>query len=216
MGQYYRGTILNKNYKKVKQPVAFSVDAWSFDNGAKLMEHSWVGNHYVEVFVNLLAGKFYDSRFVWAGDYAEEKFNGSTLYHLASDKDIIEESLKQIDNLVEVPQRWGNGTCYELKDVYIEGKPYKYIINFSKRQYVEIPEDTDSNNYEDWRVHPLPLLCCESNGLGSGDYFSPNNKDLVGKWAYDRIGIGNEIPEGFKPLKFDQVDEKCEKIIFKE
>ena len=210
MGQYYKGIILDKNYKKVDNPVLFGVTTWTFDGGAKLMEHSWVGNTYVNIYMRLLAGQYYDSRVVWGGDYAEERFSGNrTAYQL-----INEENEKEFLKQVEGCKAWG--TCYGGNPSYrIEGEfpNYKYLINFTKRKYVEIPA-YDPNDDDTWYVHPLPLLCADGNGGGGGDYFSPCNKDLVGKWAYDRIGVGNEIPEGFTLLKYDKVDDN-EKVIFK-
>jgi hypothetical protein len=56
--------------------------------------------------------------------------------------------------------------------------------------FVRIPELS-----ENWDIHPLPLLCADGNQRGGGDYYGAN-EDLVGSWAYDRIGIDNEIPKG--------------------
>ncbi len=206
MGQYYKGVILDKNYKKVDSPVLFAVTSWQFCGGAKLTEHSYVGNTYVNIYARLLAEKFYDSRVVWAGAYADETLKGKTMYSAVTD-DICKLSLNEIDGLTKSTRRAGD--YYEVEGGFPK---YKYIINFTKRQYVEIPDESD----KDWVLHPLPLLCCDGNGRGGGDYFSSVNKDLVGKWAYDRIGIGNEIPEGFKPLKYQKIHNEDEKIIFKE
>ena len=37
-----------------------------------------------------------------------------------------------------------------------------------KKEFVN--KDTMPNN-DDWLVHPLPLLTCEGNGRGGGDYW---------------------------------------------
>ena len=37
-------------------------------------------------------------------------------------------------------------------------------------------------------MHPLPLLTCEGNGNGGGDYHSEYGKEYVGTWARDLIG----------------------------
>ena len=66
MGQYYKPCILGGNKKTVK--------AWmyshEYDNGLKLMEHSYIGNSFVSAFESLIKNK--PQRVVWAGDYADD------------------------------------------------------------------------------------------------------------------------------------------------
>ena len=74
MGQYYAPVILKENWKKEEQPVRASVKCYDFDNGAKLMEHSYVGNNFVKA--AMLAITKFDTEnkgvpFVWCGDYAD-------------------------------------------------------------------------------------------------------------------------------------------------
>ena len=51
------------------------MDSHSYDNGLKLMEHSYQGNNFVSTFEKQLTrmGAHYKSRVVWAGDYADEE-----------------------------------------------------------------------------------------------------------------------------------------------
>ena len=80
MGQYYCGTILNKesfDNKEIK--VAKAISPYSVKNGAKLTEHSWVGNWYVKLYERLLANEYKGYPLVWAGDYAKPKF-GKLVY----------------------------------------------------------------------------------------------------------------------------------------
>ena len=67
MGQYYRGVILNEE----KNEVINSLCCYAHGNGAKLMEHSYIGNHYVRAYEYLLSTTFKNKRFVWCGDYAD-------------------------------------------------------------------------------------------------------------------------------------------------
>ncbi len=64
MGQYYKPINLDK------QQYVYSHD---YGNGLKLMEHSWVGNGFVNVVEELIAegGDWHGDRIVWAGDYAD-------------------------------------------------------------------------------------------------------------------------------------------------
>ena len=65
MGQYYEPVCLDKKQY---------LNSWNFGNGAKLIEHSWRGNNFVEAVVQLLSpgAPWYKKRLVWAGDYADE------------------------------------------------------------------------------------------------------------------------------------------------
>ena len=57
----------------------------------------------------------------------------------------------------------------------------------------------------------MSLLCADGNGRGGGDYremhdknenLIPNDYDLVGRWAYDRIYITNDRTKvkGYKKI----------------
>lgn len=169
MGQYYKGAILSRDsIKNEKINVVKSFNCYSFDNGAKLMEHSYVGNLYVNAYEKQLAECFYGSPFVWIGDYAEDKFN-ENVYDLAY--------AVQEDN----------------KNKNLKYERFEYVINFDKGMFVRIPKENELINNE-WAIHPLPLLCSSGNGSGGGDFHRGKNLSLVGSWAYDRIAVANEIP----------------------
>ena len=56
MGQYFHGVILNshkKNYPN-KEKVKAWLSPYDYGNGAKLMEHSYIGNDYVSAFEALI------------------------------------------------------------------------------------------------------------------------------------------------------------------
>lgn len=199
MGQYYKATFLDKNADVTANdwnPIKFQLSPYDFNNGAKLMEHSWVDDSYVQAVEYLLSKDKEGTRFAWCGDYAEN-FNGleCNLYDFGDD-DACREGLSQLfkDGVVQfhTEQGWSEEWC-ELKNP----KTYKYILNHSKKLYVVIPKQNEHYTV----IHPLPLLTCESNGLGGGDYFSKKDGELVGSWKYDRISVGDEIPSGFKELK---------------
>lgn len=179
MGQYYRGVILGNSFKKKKIVIKQVHSPYRHDNGAKLMEHSYVGNWYVREYENALANDFYGSYFVWVGDYADEIFD-TDVYCSA---DIWYD--KQMDKNKIIVNKRNDLNC-----------EYKYVINFTKKEYICIPKEKKDKLI----IHPLPLLCSSGNGRAGGDYIGTNMK-YVGSWAYNKIGIGNEIPEDFKELK---------------
>lgn len=202
MGQYYRGVVLGKTTKKSKKLIIKQAYCcYAHNNGAKLMEHSYVGNSYVKAYEQALANEFYGYPFAWAGDYGDELF----------DKSPYCEACKFIENKVfskaEKQGFYPTYDKYHFEKLLENGKivkkteedfvekiksteTYKYIINFDKKVAVKIPDESRT----DLIIHPLPLLCADGNGRGGGDYHG-SNMDLVGSWAYDRIGIDNELPE---------------------
>jgi hypothetical protein len=64
MGQYYKPCLLDNSNDIIGW--AYSHD---YDNGLKLMEHSYVGNYFVAVIEKQLYKKA--QRLVWAGDYGD-------------------------------------------------------------------------------------------------------------------------------------------------
>lgn len=181
MGQYYKPCVLKKNYKtNSNNQTIVSLRSWDFTVGAKLTEHSYVGNNFIKAAMQLLA--IYKAHpFVWCGDYAEGIFT-----------DINGESANAYMLIHTI-------TPSELEEIVKENgieENYKYIVNYTKREYIEIPENND-----DWVIHPLPLLCADGNGLGGGDYYGIN-MDKVGIWAYDRLGVTNKRPH-YKKIKVE-------------
>jgi hypothetical protein len=185
MGQYYKPCFINKETNRVIQ-WGYSHD---FDNGLKLMEHSWIENNFVRfIEAKLIQSPMY---LVWAGDYAPneilteseiEKFNiegetGLNLYSLSE----YSEKLEPSEDIAPLRA--------------------KYLINFDKKQFVnksKMPKDKQG-----WKIHPLPLLTCEGNSQGGGDYFSDNGKKFIGIWGRDLIGIVSkktDIPKGFEEI----------------
>jgi hypothetical protein len=182
MGQYYKPISINK-----KQFV-YSHD---FGQGLKLMEHSYIGNDLVRAVEGLIAknGKWHGDKIVWAGDYADnEKGKKNNLYLIISD----DESNKIKPN---IPTR-----------------KFKYLLNLDRKEFVDMEKVPVTGVYKDeqtgkeyeYRIHPLPLLTCEGNGRGGGDYHREN--PLIGIWARDRITVDNRVPTGFKEIIFDLVE----------
>ena len=188
MGQYYHPSVLKKNWKTAKNPVECSLYSHKFNNGLKLMEHSYAGNGFVGAMCHLLATTYKGYPFVWVGDYADNQITkcypkgkqdengneGAYIYGFASD--------------VCETKRIGDLTT-SLIASGATGKQYAYAINFTKKEFVKIPKF----NKKEWRIHPLPLLCADGNGRGGGDYGFDDER--VGSWAYDRIGVTNSKKE---------------------
>ena len=162
MGQYYKLIILGDDSY---------IRLWveNFNCGLKLMEHAHCNTPFMNMVEYLLSvqGMMYKTRVVWAGDYADnEPKSDKNLYSLADDKDPF---------YTDIP-----------KDFI----PYRFIVNHTKKQYVEKKGD----------IHPLPILTAEGNGRGGGDYYGDSTH--VGTWARDVISVENEVPTGYTELVF--------------
>ncbi len=183
MGQYYRPTIVGKN----RTTVLKWMRSHEYNNGLKLMEHSWIGNDFVAAFETLIFMN--PQNVVWSGDYAENsKRRKSNLYRRCKES-LKVNPIEQLENLDST----------------------RFILNHTKKMYVDktlVPKITarwvgDS----DYRIHPLPLLTCEGNGQGGGDFFGKDPFKLVGSWAYDEISVQAERPKDFKELLFNLIEE---------
>ena len=210
MGQYYK-------------PINIDKKEWiyshHFKNGMKLMEHSYIENPFIEAAEILLTefGPWHKCKFVWAGDYADveketmvkgNKDSGENLFHIVDEE-------QGIDSIAPV-------VIDDIKDKHkIDLREFPFIVNHSKKYFVDKiffgmvynkrklskkyfvdkrkVKEFDGN----WKIHPLPLLTCEGNGRGGGDYKSEVNESLIGLWSRDSISIEKEIPKGYKELEVD-------------
>jgi hypothetical protein len=197
MGEYFKPIILKKDWKKRKDIVEFSTDSWSSNNGAKLMEHSWAGNNFVGLACFMLRHLYYGYPFVWASDYVEAE-------------EVTTEAYPQGVYI------YGHGSNYAdsegckyflnyFNKEYEVIPQYNYAVNLDKNEYVRIPK----YNKKEHRVHPLPLLCCNSDGRGGGWYHGKTGLEYIGRWAYDRIGVANsrKAIEGMTEIKPDFKEE---------
>jgi hypothetical protein len=187
MGQYYKLVILNSRKKSYpnKKKVAAYLTSWDYDNGAKLMEFSWIGNNFVgtlESLINKENGKYAYYPIIVAGDYADEEpysLNGEklNLYDIATDY----------------------GTKIGPQDAP-EPKHYRYIINEDKKVFIDCERVKISDTYTndkgevyEYRVHPLPILCCDGCGRGNGDY--RGNHREIGAWKRNVVVVSDHRPD---------------------
>lgn len=164
MGQYFLAVNLDK--KEYLKP-------HDYDNGLKLMEHSWRDNNFMKTVEKLLLSDWYDDKIVWAGDYME---NGIYLPNNNPNTNLYRYAR---DNFNKITPE-GTIQC-------------RYIVNTTKQEYVDmhtIPTtkvcNPTTNETEYYAVHPLSLLTACGNGSGGGDYYG-QNEESVGFWAGDNI-----------------------------
>jgi hypothetical protein len=78
---------------------------------------------------------------------------------------------------------------------------HPFLVNHTKRQFVDkskVPKGLGG-----FQIHPLPLLTCEGNGRGGGDF--DGTSPLIGSWARDVISAEKTAPADFTELAFDLV-----------
>ena len=175
MGQYYKPTILKERKPKSKADIVVWFYSHNYDNGLKLMEHSYKGNNFVNAVRNWLIASG-GGRLVWAGDYADEEAKGKpNIYGISEDAGMRET------------------------DYTDEDKPaYHFYNNHDKHEFVDLDKCLSKDEWG-FVVEPLPLLTCEGNGRGGGDY-EGSSMALVGSWARDFITCDMAPTEGYKEI----------------
>jgi hypothetical protein len=183
MGQYYNAIILSADGK-----IVVWMSPQDYNNGLKLMEHSFIGNNFVSTFEYGLSpeGPYHKSRVVWAGDYAAPE--------------PAEEEQSEKKNL--------NDMCNDfnmIKPAEKDTTKYRYIVNHTKKLFVDKSKAPD---YYVRKIHPLPILTAEGNCCAGGDY--RGGSEFVGSWARDVISV-EEVAPDFEELIFerDSADSDC-------
>ena len=189
MGQYYKPVSIEKKEHVLSH---------DFNNGLKLMEHSYIGNNFVAAVESLLVegGRWHGDHIVWAGDYADNEPGTET---------------------TKTPE--GNNLYYicdiTIKPEITRMKKLNYLVNLDTNEFVDfrkVPVSSEGDwtdkkgkiHHYTMKIHPLPLLTCEGNGRGGGDYHKQN--PLVGKWARNRVVILSTKPKNGKEIVFDLVE----------
>ena len=226
MGQYYYPTIMGKRYG-----VQGYLYSWDYNNGLKLMEHSYMGNNFVNAVLRKIDHQ--PMRIAWMGDYAENPYPDDN----EKDREPYQRKLTR----AQFTKIWKSVIGHDE-----EGKRTKkarqmcpeplagvdgparfdgwYLINHSAHEYVDLGKfqrengwveswtDRDGQKVSMWEaVHPLPLLTACGNNRGSGDYHAKYpDFDLVGIWAFDLIEFADYKPVGFT----ERVVEFTEQIPF--
>ena len=185
MGQYYKFMNIDKKQNCQRN--------W---HGIKLMEHSYVGNHYCDDILRLLSNEWKGDRVIHAGDYAEPNDETTT-------QNIVEKLIKELDV---------KSSLYHWCDMLDEVKPtskdeIRYVYNLDKKEYVDLfKQPTQWCHYSDEigigpvKINSFALLTGCGNGLGGGDYFFVNHQS-VGSWAGDRFVSSKEPLEEYKKFK---------------
>ena len=197
MGQYYYPTILREKNKRFYSEEFYPLD---YDNGLKLTEHSYCGNHFVETIMAQLLNK--PGRLAWLGDYHSDGDFAELNPDLPK---IIEKRFNEHYKCFTLPGYEGycNGkrVRHYSKPEEVKERQGRFILNHDKKCYIDM-EEYEKNNLtctedNDWRFHPIPLLTAVGNGRGGGDFSGIGEED-VGCWAGDLLEVRNARPNGYR------------------
>ena len=181
MGQYYMsilGDAYGLNCKVFDRSVNYE---YTF---AKLLEHSWWQNPFVNAFSEFLYNK--PSRVIWCGDYADEpddfNFPNCSAFYVPCYKEIWSETIAT--------------HTVATSNFTLDGK---FLLNHDMRQFVDLDEyKLLSTDKDGWVIHPLPLLTAVGNDRGGGDFHEGNTGyENVGIWAWQLLSFADEPPDDF-------------------
>lgn len=200
MGQYYRPLMIHED------GVEKSAYSHSFDNGLKLMEHSWIGNNFVNAVLHEIEDN--PTRVAWLGDYADSAVEDGC--------NLGEGFITTIgDFLAHYNSVWGE--YRSIQDIPSDTPQFKldmdhtdcYLVNATKRCYIDLEKYVKQNSVsglygssETWCINPLPLLTCLGNGMGGGDYRGEIGIGDVGTWAFDKIYITYLRPGNMEAVEY--------------
>jgi len=202
MGQYYRPAIVAQDGR------IMSLDTNTFDSGAKLTGHSWIGNALVNAAYSLILRS--PKQIAWIGDYALEPYN-----HEDESSDMgnypyvntmtLEAFQPYYDSAWGEDSKQLDKKLFSKKDLDIltHDTTGMYLVNHSKQVYINLDTYKAACTTDSWCMNPLPLLTACGNGQGGGDYYDsrPCYKD-IGIWAFDSIEYTNKLPDGFSEVSF--------------
>lgn len=205
MGQYYMPTLISDDGS------IRTLYSHAYDNGLKLMEHSYIGNNFVNAVLTLIWET--PCRVAWIGDYSDSECGDPyesilpreefmRYYHAAWDEEREEYRVQP-----------------KQRNILTLKSSRKYLANHSKKAYVHIGEYIAANKWTekgawfngkydpfysyDMCINPLPLLTACGNDRGGGDYHSNfPDYDKVGIWAFDLIEATGKRPVGYNKLSF--------------
>lgn len=211
MGQYYTPILMGKRYG-----VQGTLYSHEYDNGLKLMEHSYMGNNFVNAVLRKIDHQ--PMRIAWMGDYADSPY--------PEDDNKIREPYQRKLLKAEFMRIFKQSGKKRIHPEPLEGfdSPDRfdgwYLINHSANEYVDLGKFQKENGWvESWTdrdgkkvsywmaIHPLPLLTACGNDRGGGDYHEKYpDFDLVGIWAFDLIEFASYKPVGFteRVVKFTE------------
>ena len=200
MGQYYCPTIMAPDGR------ILTITSNDFGSGAKLTEHSWIGNTFVNAAYSLIYKS--QKRVAWIGDYSCDEYE---TYDEAYTKAMPFDQFKKYYDA-----SWGEDceglpvTLFSKKDLAIldYGTKRMFLVNHEKHRYIDMTayirdNITNGGLWDGWCMNPLPLLTACGNGRGGGDFCKGRiGYQDIGIWAFDYLEYTDKLPVGYSEAIF--------------
>lgn len=210
MGQYYEAVLRTNNGEFIV------LNPHAFNEGAKLLEHSYINNSFVKRAIQLLTNN--PMQLAWVGDCTDlDDIESKNVADLL----ILFNSLKEEEINYEFNKL---SPCKKIPISNLENSEInqnKYVIfNKTKKEYVDVEEYLSVlGSKHGYILHPLPILSSIGNGNGGGDYYeaSPCYK-RVGSWACDEIIVLTKSKlielQTLKSFKFEGYKNIINEVLF--
>jgi len=199
MGQYYCALVIDEQNHVAK------LSPYDFNSLAKLTEHSWISNPFVNAVHSLI--RYHRRKVAWIGDYSLKPYD--------PEDDVYARALpyREFAALYEIAQGESdvpsiNRNAFFKADVdclmyYTKGM---FLLNHSKALYVDLAGYIRrSIDEEGWCLSPLPLLTACGNGRGNGDFYKEySGFEHIGTWAFDWVEYTDYVPGDYTefPIRF--------------
>ncbi|MBR0289847.1 MAG: hypothetical protein IJQ82_12800 [Selenomonadaceae bacterium] len=194
MGQYYMAVLGNE----------FGTDCKVFNRSvdgeytfAKLLEHSWWENSFVNSFSERLYNEL--GRVIWCGDYADEPddfaFPNCSASYIPCYREVWGDKVQMLSS---------TSTNFKLDD--------KFLINYDMKQYVDLNEYKEKSiDKHGWCIHPLTLITAVGNGRGGRDFHEGNiGFEHVGIWAWHLLTISDAPEKDFTKLNLVFIEKRTQ------
>jgi len=203
MGQYYTPLLI------AEDGTVATLNSHHFGNGLKLMEHSWIGNDFVNAVISLINGV--KKKVAWIGDYSLDPYSDAYSEKLSEDEFVKYYQIAWNEVHSDKELSSGQFSDEALKTISTEKDDKGFLINHTKKVYLNLRKYFDEcivkeGYIKGYCVNPLPLLTACGNGRGGGDYHSKYpGQEFIGTWAFDEIEYSKQAPD------YERLD-----VIFKE
>ncbi len=198
MGQYYKPVIIYPDDSKAV------LNSYHFTSGAKLTEHSWIGNELVNAVYSLIHQK--PRKVAWIGDYANDNYLecGEPYTQQLPFEEFLSHYeyawRDEDDTNTNIPS--SRYTPRELSLVNDKTKGM-CLINHNLREYLDLGSyikrcTVKEGTFEGFCMDPLPMLTACGNDRGGGDFRQSERNigyELVGIWAFHQLEL-NKVPPG--------------------